>query len=363
MDHDDDDSMDISVDLFGGSEFVADNRNSGQVRQVVVAGKQQVKVTASDEDIIKVYQLLNIPITDLNKKFVQNWRVDTVHIRGVQNLSSDNVLEYFAEYDPASLEWVTDMSCNVVFDDARSAATALIGLMTSLLITRPKSGSDDDMQDSYGVPVVDGATLAIPIPPGTWLKANDHPSAKVLLLRLANHSDKKMRNNGEKDNENYVSDVKELLSDNRIRRVRERINTGASDEDKASSSKILRMRMRADDVDRKAPLASNVPNLRVEVPIKRGGDDGHDDRVGSVWKRLEGVSQRSKGIQSKKSAKPKLSRGNVWSRIAIAGQSETTRNVEEPMTGRGSVWSRISVAGAVKKRSTLAGKSVHDRLG
>lgn len=78
-------------------------------------------------------------------------------------------------------------SGNVVFDDARSAATAIIGLMTSLVVTRPKNESDDDMLDNYGVPVVDGSTLTIPIPPGKWVKAKDHPNAKVLLLRLANH--------------------------------------------------------------------------------------------------------------------------------------------------------------------------------
>lgn len=38
-------------------------------------------------------------------------RLNAVHIRGVNDMSTKQVFEYFAEFAPKAIEWVDDASC------------------------------------------------------------------------------------------------------------------------------------------------------------------------------------------------------------------------------------------------------------
>lgn len=87
----------------------------------------------SDDEMFLLYKTLGIPIDQtgkiyncyhlrlliiifslfvLDKKF-SHWRLNSVHIRGVQNMSTSDVLDYFNEFEPDHIEWVNDYSCKL----------------------------------------------------------------------------------------------------------------------------------------------------------------------------------------------------------------------------------------------------------
>lgn len=49
-------------------------------------------------------------------------------MRGTDDMSTEDVLEYFGKYGPAAIEWIDDSSCNVLWNDKISAARALFFL-------------------------------------------------------------------------------------------------------------------------------------------------------------------------------------------------------------------------------------------
>ncbi|XP_013777889.1 nuclear cap-binding protein subunit 3-like isoform X2 [Limulus polyphemus] len=84
------------------------------------------------EEINSLYKSLNIECDarDFNQNEpgkYKGYRLNAVHIRGVNDMCTQNVFDYFKEYGPASIEWVNDYSCNVVWLDNMGAARALIG--------------------------------------------------------------------------------------------------------------------------------------------------------------------------------------------------------------------------------------------
>lgn len=61
-------------------------------------------------------------------------RLNAVHVRGVTDMSTDDVLEYFKSYEPASIDWINDYACNVVWERNQDAARALDELSRPLLV-------------------------------------------------------------------------------------------------------------------------------------------------------------------------------------------------------------------------------------
>lgn len=51
-------------------------------------------------------------------------RPDTLYVHGVDYLSSDQVISYFAVFYPESVEWLNDSTCNVKFPSAEVALLA-----------------------------------------------------------------------------------------------------------------------------------------------------------------------------------------------------------------------------------------------
>jgi len=52
-------------------------------------------------------------------------RVDTVHLYGTDEMSTDDIFDYFKTFAPTFVEWINDSSCNVVFDNTETAQKAL----------------------------------------------------------------------------------------------------------------------------------------------------------------------------------------------------------------------------------------------
>lgn len=100
--------------------------------RVVITSSDEpsVKTVATDEDILKLKRILGLPSEDADNSEsrhtlkcltisnvltviakLSHIRLNAVHVRGVQDMSSDDVLAIFKDFDPASLEWVNDLSC------------------------------------------------------------------------------------------------------------------------------------------------------------------------------------------------------------------------------------------------------------
>lgn len=41
----------------------------------------------------------------------QNIRLDALHMRGTEEMNTQDVFSYFKDYAPASIEWLTTYSC------------------------------------------------------------------------------------------------------------------------------------------------------------------------------------------------------------------------------------------------------------
>ena len=49
-------------------------------------------------------------ISEENKN-TKNVRLNVLHMRGTEEMSTEDIFEYFEEYAPVSLEWINDFSC------------------------------------------------------------------------------------------------------------------------------------------------------------------------------------------------------------------------------------------------------------
>ena len=229
----------------------------------------------SDEELESLYLSFDI---DFNRKY-SLWRMDVIHIRGVQQMSSEDVLKYFEDFDPNSIEWVNDLSCNVVFSDPKSSAIAMKALTTALVIKMSKhSISDSD------VPVIDSDSIPVPIPPQyRWRLGVSHEKSKALLLRFATNEDQKV--SGARHLSQYYAQngFPHQMSHTMAKSDRKRNhNPNERDDDSVediTESKRFRMRMRADDeqqlIQNRMTAKMRTTALDVKTPRK------------SIWERLD----------------------------------------------------------------------------
>ncbi|KAF5279160.1 hypothetical protein FQR65_LT03406 [Abscondita terminalis] len=175
----------------------------------------------TNEDLLKLHTSLGI--SGNNEKDI---RFEAIHLRGTEEMSTEDVFEYFGKYVPNCIEWIDDESCNVVWQDKLSAARALHFISKSIkgmpiegscdpftkdltetpaeetcrsiLLTnsnREVEIAKDDVDDNENFKDNDDSVnlsdITVPIPPGYWRLGISHPKAKFLLLRFAFKTDKK----------------------------------------------------------------------------------------------------------------------------------------------------------------------------
>ena len=64
--------------------------------------------------IIQVVFYFRLGISELDLKDTpRGLRLEAIHCRGVDDMSTEAVLEYFRAYAPGSLEWIDDSSCKI----------------------------------------------------------------------------------------------------------------------------------------------------------------------------------------------------------------------------------------------------------
>ncbi|XP_018335780.1 nuclear cap-binding protein subunit 3 [Agrilus planipennis] len=151
-------------------------------------------------------------------------RFEAIHMRGTDDLSTEDIFEYFKKYGPSYIEWISDDSCNVVWEDKLSSARALYFtskaiqgmpvegpcnpfvkeleiaeteedenrghsiLLQNREIELQKEDNDDKENSTKYIHILD---IKIPIPPGYWRLGLDHPKSKGILMRFSFRSDKK----------------------------------------------------------------------------------------------------------------------------------------------------------------------------
>ena len=71
----------------------------------------------------------NEPVTDLTSlETLSAFRREALHLFGVDELSTQEVFDYFKDFKAFAVEWINDSSCNVVWRNPVHAANALLGL-------------------------------------------------------------------------------------------------------------------------------------------------------------------------------------------------------------------------------------------
>lgn len=58
----------------------------------------------------------------------ENPRVNALHLYGVDQLSTGNIIHHFSQYGPSWCEWLNDSSCNVIFEDEFTLTRVLDGM-------------------------------------------------------------------------------------------------------------------------------------------------------------------------------------------------------------------------------------------
>ncbi|CAJ0964956.1 unnamed protein product [Ranitomeya imitator] len=79
---------------------------------------------------------------EMMRKAIPKARLETLHISGVDEMSTQDIFAFFKQYPPGYIEWLDDTSCNVVWLDEVTAARALLNLST--MPTDVKSKKSDD---------------------------------------------------------------------------------------------------------------------------------------------------------------------------------------------------------------------------
>ncbi|XP_072761686.1 uncharacterized protein [Anoplolepis gracilipes] len=153
----------------------------------------------------------------------KNVRLNVIHMRGTEEMSTNDVFKYFQDYAPMSIEWINDVSCNIVWFDNLSAARAMLGLSKKIIgsVMKCSDRENDSENRKYSEATVDGKDESVdldknrkeencisiknidyPLPPGIWRKGVDYPKSKGVFLRFATRMDKKPAN-AEKKSEYY----------------------------------------------------------------------------------------------------------------------------------------------------------------
>lgn len=158
--------------------------------------------------------------TSLNVKELRDTvRLDAVHMRGIGEMNTLDILKYFLDYSPTAIEWVDETSCNILWAEMPLAAKALYHLGKAIVgnksdgtleETMDLDGKNTGMQNKHRIiEIKDDDKEMKPdigqdnrkeihvrdieqdIPEGSWRLGNESMKSKFILLRFALTTDKK----------------------------------------------------------------------------------------------------------------------------------------------------------------------------
>ncbi|CAG0920220.1 unnamed protein product [Notodromas monacha] len=205
----------------------------------------------TEENLEILYDSCQIPDVQRTDKETDDppkagrFRLNVLHLRGTDELSTAEIFEYFSSYGPRRVEWINDTSCNVVWENRYGAARALanisVGLVSESAKFAPVINKLEEEMDCEDGEINEPAVLTLPneklihpsevaiaVPPGfVWRLGPPCPKANVIIIRFATVEDRK-RPWAEKRSDFYkkygnpnFDGMTGLISDSRKRRIQE----------------------------------------------------------------------------------------------------------------------------------------------
>lgn len=317
----------------------------------------EIEESSISESILSLYKSMGVDIKNKNSAKMKNMRLDALHMRGINDLNTNEVFQYFQDYGPASVEWINDFSCNVVWLDETTCARALLGISKPLQVSAKKTDStqtdSDETSEALFDPVVsdtslkevekieetdENPSLDIPVPPGSWRLAIPHPKAKSILLRFSTKDDKKLPGAEKRSsfyqkygNPNYGG-LTGLISGSRKRKLLAATNKRAIESSKSQPSEDSHSK---EDI---SPHKSRVPRMRMyadDEEMKTMKSQFYDTE--SVHSRLGAKYTREDlchlGVQSSDRFSGRLNRG-VHSSDTLAGRLDIRIRSSDRLTDR-----------------------------
>ncbi|CAH1802197.1 unnamed protein product [Owenia fusiformis] len=81
----------------------------------------------TSENITNIHQSLGVSERELGGG-ERGIRQEAIHLRGLEDMSTKDVFNFFKEFSPGEIEWIDDGSCNVLWTDSVTPARALAAL-------------------------------------------------------------------------------------------------------------------------------------------------------------------------------------------------------------------------------------------
>ena len=69
------------------------------------------QVVFVDVNIIKFVCSLGLKLEDLERRDERGIRLEAIHFRGLSEMNTKDVFNYFQEFAAGSIEWIDDESC------------------------------------------------------------------------------------------------------------------------------------------------------------------------------------------------------------------------------------------------------------
>ncbi|KAG6442613.1 hypothetical protein O3G_MSEX002440 [Manduca sexta] len=114
----------------------------------------------------------------------RHFRFDSIHLSGIDGLTTKEIFQYLEDYKPLSLEWIDNTSCNVVCQDHISAALALLAHSREI--------NDQHLKET----LVEKSNYH-------WREGVPHPRKDLIFMRFATNGDKKIVKK-KNENKSYV---------------------------------------------------------------------------------------------------------------------------------------------------------------
>ncbi|KAG8225485.1 hypothetical protein J437_LFUL009478 [Ladona fulva] len=97
----------------------------------------EVKIISEDK-LASLYKSLDMKDDEGTYK---RYRLDAIHMRGTQDMSTEDVFAYFKDYSPASIEWINDYSCkDLTFDGNIVWISNMLAAKAIMEISKPIRG-------------------------------------------------------------------------------------------------------------------------------------------------------------------------------------------------------------------------------
>ncbi|KAK2186222.1 hypothetical protein NP493_210g03001 [Ridgeia piscesae] len=103
-------------------------RRQQRAKRFGVSASETEEKSAGDLDLDSLYKSLGVSTRGEERLRVEGIRDEAIHIRGIDNMTTQDVFHFFKDFNPGSIEWIDETSCNVMWLDDETSARALLKL-------------------------------------------------------------------------------------------------------------------------------------------------------------------------------------------------------------------------------------------